>query len=79
MIQLAHSSYELTEFSIAGIVRSVVHRTAGRIRDLQVCIMNEEEIILRGRSESSDVKYLAKLGAQEAAPGATVHNSIAVE
>ena len=69
---------ELADTSILRIKRQVQERTGGRIRNLRICIMNEEEIVLHGRSDNHYIKQLAQVGAAEAAPGVKVHNTIEV-
>jgi hypothetical protein len=68
----------LIDTSIFDIRRRVMALAAGQLDDLQISILNEEEIVLRGNSQSRLGKDLAQIGAQMAAPDAAVRNEIDV-
>lgn len=59
------------------LTERVVQLTGRRVRDLIVAIQ-DEEVILSGRTESFHVKQLAIQGVREVLPRATLRNAIVV-
>jgi hypothetical protein len=77
MVFLAHT-LELNETKISDLQRRVLLYTGGRIENLRILIVNEEQIVLQGVTSRSQTKRLAEIAVLEILPCADVRNAIKV-
>jgi hypothetical protein len=77
MVFLAHV-LELNETKISDLQRRVLLYTGGRIENLRILIVNEEQIVLQGVTASPQTKRLAEIAVLEILPYAELRNAIKV-
>ena len=77
MVFLAHV-LELNETKISDLQRRVLLYTGGRIENLRILIVNEEQIVLQGVTASAQTKRLAEIAVLEILPYADLRNTIKV-
>jgi hypothetical protein len=77
MVFLAHA-LELNETKISDLQRRVLLYTGGRIENLRILIVNEEQIVLQGATANPQTKRLAEIAVLEILPCADLRNAIKV-
>jgi hypothetical protein len=77
MVFLAHT-LELNETKISDLQRRVLLYTGGRIENLRILIVNEEQIVLQGVTSRPQTKRLAEIAVLEILPCADVRNAIKI-
>jgi hypothetical protein len=77
MVFSAHA-LELNETKISDLQRRVLLYTGGRIDNLRILIVNEEQIVLQGIAATPHTKRLAEIAVLEILPCADVRNTIRV-
>jgi len=69
---------ELNETKISDLQRRVLLYTGGRVENLRILIVNEEQILLQGVAVTAQTKRLAEIAVLEILPYAEVRNAIKV-
>ncbi len=69
---------ELNEAKISDLQRRVLLYTGGRVENLRILIVNEEQIVLQGVAATSQTKRLAEIAVLEILPYAEVRNAIKI-
>ena len=69
---------ELNETKISDLQRRVLLYTGGRVENLRILIVNEEQILLQGVAVTAQTKRLAVIAVLEIRPYAEVRNAIKV-
>jgi hypothetical protein len=69
---------ELNETKISDLQRRVLLYTGGRVENLRILIVNEEQIVLQGVTTTAQTKRMAEIAVLEILPYAEVRNTIKV-
>jgi hypothetical protein len=77
MVFLAHW-LDLNETKVSDLQRRVLLYTGGRIENLRILIVNEEQIVLQGTTTSPQTKRLAEIAVLEILPCADLQNAIKI-
>ena len=77
MVFLAHW-LELNETKVSDLQRRVLLYTGGRIENLRILIVNEEQIVLQGTTANPQTTRLAEIAVLEILPCADLQNAIKV-
>jgi hypothetical protein len=69
---------ELNATKISDLQRRVLLYTGGRVENLRILIVNEEQIVLQGITATGHTKRLAEIAVLEVLPYAEIRNAIKV-